>query len=66
MTIPIETPTNETNSEIKTHPLTAETKIENVKGYLKPHATFHAFRSSSHYLLFLLKSIFFTSSICLV
>ena len=56
--MPIGIPTNEANAEIKTQPLTAETKIINVQSNLKPCIIFYAFHPLIHFVLALLKDNF--------
>ena len=55
LVMPIGTATNETNAEIETQPLTAETKIRKCLSNSKSYKLFYAFRSLYHYVLFLLK-----------
>ena len=45
--MPTGTPTNETNAEIETHSLTAETKSN-----LKPYTRFSPFHSLTHCFIF--------------
>ena len=56
--IPTGTPTNEANQEIKTQPLTTETKIRRFSKQLKVLLTFFCFSLLNHYVLFLRKHNF--------
>ena len=68
LAIPTGTPTNEANTKIKTHPVTAETKTRKCSKYFKTLHIFYVFDSSSHYFIsskrqFLLSSFFFQSKV---